>query len=266
VVPFGLDDEQPVAARSPLRESGAVSEADRLALWAGGMWSWLDPITAIRAMGRLRATRPDLKLAFVGLEHPDPLQRAAHAPLVAEAHRCVRESGLEDTVLLRPEWLSRAEYVDHVGEADVGISLHRPTLESRFATRARLLDYLAAGLPVLCSAGDTMSELVAANDLGAVVRPSDVDGCAAALDLLTTPGRGPVDARAALEPLRWRNVARPLIEFCADPGPPRAPSAARAIAVTARSYPAFLNAVYRSGPLELVRGAARQASRTARRR
>src|SRR3712207_7857570 len=53
-------------------------------------------------------------------------------------------------------------------------SLHAAGLEGRFASRTRVLDYLAAGLPVVCSSGDTMSDVVAAHGLGEVVPPQDV--------------------------------------------------------------------------------------------
>jgi hypothetical protein len=183
---------------------------------------------------------------------------------VAEALRYVRERELEETVVLRPRWLPRDAYFDHLHEADVGLSLHGPTLEGRFAARTRVLDYLAAGLPVVCTAGDTMSGLVAAHELGTVVRALDVDGCARAIDGLASGRPTRAAGEDVLEPFRWRNVARPLVEFCVDANARRGPSAGRAVALTARQYPAFLSAVYRSGPRDLTRAALRRASSAVR--
>jgi glycosyltransferase involved in cell wall biosynthesis len=261
VVPHGLDPEPHRSGGSPLRGAGLVGEGERLAVWGGGMWSWLDPLTAVRALERLRPQRPDLKLAFVGFEHPDPATRRAHAAVSEATIAYARDHGLGDAVLFRPQWLDRQQYLDHLGDADVGLALHGETLEGRFASRTRVLDYLAAGLPVLCSRGDTMSELVAAHGLGAVVEPLDVDGCARALDELTRGERRRID-RSVLAPLFWPNAARPLLDYLADPGPPAARPQAASLTLAARSYPDFLRAVYGSGGArELVAAARRRLAR-----
>jgi hypothetical protein len=203
------------------------------------MWSWLDPLTAIAAIERLRPARPDVRLAFVGLNHPDPIARDAHAPLAAKAQATVRELGLDDVVLFRPRWLSRDEYVHHLMDADVAVSLHGPTLEGRFATRSRILDYLSAGLPVVCSAGDVMSVYVERRRLGTVVEAGDVDGCAQALDQLLDGERRRI-APEALETLLWSNVARPLVEYCVGGAPWAGRTQAHALLRAVRDYPTFL--------------------------
>ena len=47
-----------------------IGPADRLLLWGGGIWNWFDPLTVIRAVGRLSEGRSDVKLLFLGLKHP----------------------------------------------------------------------------------------------------------------------------------------------------------------------------------------------------
>ena len=239
VVPHGVDPVPPRPGRSLLRANGFAGGDDRVAVWGGGIWSWLDPLTAIRAVERLRPSRPDLKLAFVGLDHPNPVLRRAHGPLAAEAEAYVRDRGLEEVVAFRPRWLPREDFFAHLRDADVGLSLSGATLESRYASRTRVLDYLTAGLPVVCTRGDTMAELVDRHELGCVVDAADVGGVAAALDKLTEGEPRRVDDGAALEPLMWRNVARPLLEFCLsdEPGVRRTPRSSLALA--ARGYPAL---------------------------
>jgi glycosyltransferase involved in cell wall biosynthesis len=242
-----------------------VSDDDRVAIWAGGLWSWFDPLTAIRAVERLRPRRPDLKLALVGYEYPVAAGRRAHERSLREALDYVRDRDLAPAVLLKPEWQPRDDYFDHLLEADVGVSLNHPTLEGRFASRTRVLDYLQAGLPVVCTRGDAMADLVTAAGAGLVIGPHDVDGCAAALDRLTTGAPWRIDRDALLEPLRWHNAARPLVEFCRDPGPARVPSRRELAALAVRSYPAFLAAVHRNEPRGLLRALARSAARPLRR-
>jgi glycosyltransferase involved in cell wall biosynthesis len=261
VVPHGLDGGGRRHGGSGLRTDELAGEGVGIAIWGGGIWSWLDPLTAIRAVERLRPSRPDVRLAFVGLDHPDPAQRAAHAPLAAEARAYVEEHGLGDAVVFRPRWLEREDYLDHLADADVGVSLHGETLEGRFATRTRLLDYLEVGLPVAAASGDAMSDVVQRHDLGRVVAPGDADGLAAALDELIRPGAARRVDDAALEPLLWRNAARPLVEFCAAPPPPAKRRRAADVALVAREYPAFLRAVHRDGAAGLARTALRRGAR-----
>ena len=47
-----------------------IGPSDRLLLWGGGIWNWFDPLTVIRAVGRLAEGRSDVKLLFLGLKHP----------------------------------------------------------------------------------------------------------------------------------------------------------------------------------------------------
>lgn len=259
VVPYGIDPAPPPPTRAPLRSAGLLSGSDRLAIWAGGMWSWLDPLTALRALERLQPRRPDLKLAFVAFEHPDPSQRRAHEAVAAEAIAYVRDRRLDGSVLFRPPWLSRQDYFDHLHEADVGVSLDSPALEAEFASRTRILDYLVAGLSVVCTAGNTMADVVATRGLGSVVGALDADACATALDRLTNGGPPREVDRGALTEFEWRKVARPLVEYCTDPRGVESPSRLAALRLTARSYPAFLHAVYRSGGGRgLARGAGRR--------
>jgi glycosyltransferase involved in cell wall biosynthesis len=265
VVPHGLDARPRVRGRSDLRTGALAGDDLRIAIWGGGMWSWLDPLTPIAAMDRVRARRPDLRLAFVGFEHPDAEQRREHEQVVAAARALVADRGLEDVVVFRPPWLGREAYVDHLADADAGITVHGATAELRYASRTRILDYLEAGLPVVASEGDTMSELVRRHGLGQVVPPDDAEACAAALDAATAPGAAPLAGGTALEPLLWRNVARPLVEFCTDDGPPVARSRGAALAATARQYPSFARAVHgREGSSGVVRAALRRAARTLR--
>jgi hypothetical protein len=84
-----------------------------------------------------------------------------------------------------------------------------------------VLDYLWAGLPMVLSSGDTLSRQVAAQDLGYVVAPGDVDGLAAVILRMA----GEQDRRerraAGMAALReqycWEQTLAPLVEFCRKP-------------------------------------------------
>jgi hypothetical protein len=132
------------------------------------------------------------------------------------------ELGLrEKTVFFNDIWVPYAERQDYLLEADIGVSTHYESVETLFAFRTRLLDYLWAGLPMIVSSGDTLSELVAEHGLGYVVAPGDVTGLAAAiLQLAADPERRTTrePAMAAVrEQFTWERTLEPLVNFCRAP-------------------------------------------------
>ncbi len=72
VVPFGLPGPLPVPTGPGPRETFAgIGRDDPIVLWNGGLWNWLDPLTAIRATGLLAAgAHPDVRLVFMGTRSP----------------------------------------------------------------------------------------------------------------------------------------------------------------------------------------------------
>ena len=132
------------------------------------------------------------------------------------------ELGLRDqTVFFNDAWVPYAERQDYLLEADIGVSTHYESIETLFAFRTRLLDYLWAGLPMIVSSGDTLSELVAEHGLGYVVAPGDVEGLAAAiLKLADEPDRRERRAAAMAavrEQFTWERTLEPLVNFCRNP-------------------------------------------------
>jgi len=220
VVPFGLPGDPPRHKRQVLKGVvPGIGADDKVLLWGGGIWNWLDAPTLIRAMARLSESRPDVKLFFMGVQRPNPLTDKMQAGVQAMA--LSQALGLTGRTVFFNDWVPYEERADYLLEADVGVSLHRDHLETRFSFRTRFLDYVWAGLPVIATRGDVLSEQVERRGWGRVVEPGDVDGVAEAiLRLVDTP-----DLRAALRPgferaasaYRWEVVARPLLEFCAAP-------------------------------------------------
>jgi glycosyltransferase involved in cell wall biosynthesis len=147
-------------------------------------------------------------------------RRAADA-----AHRVARDLGLDgEQVLFVDDVVPYAERGGWLRDADVAISTHLDHLETRFAFRTRILDFIWAGLPSVCTAGDDLSALVAQRGLGAAVPPGDASAAAEALDGLLAQGRDAAAERfaAVAAELAWPRVAEPLVRFAtAAQRPPR---------------------------------------------
>jgi len=167
VLPFGLPDRKPGKSQPVLRGS-RIKETDFLLIWGGGIWDWFDPITLLHALAKIASQRNDIKTYFPGLMPPNPDSRkmAAVDHFLSEARRL----GLLDTTLfVNTGWTSYDARGNYLLEADAGISLHRDSIEARFAFRTRILDYLWAGLPIVASKGDSWAEQIDANGLGITV-------------------------------------------------------------------------------------------------
>jgi glycosyltransferase involved in cell wall biosynthesis len=220
VVPFGLAAEPPVSG--PPRFRGVISGigTDSLVvLWGGGIWNWFDPLTLIRAADATRETLPQLRVVFPASGSPS--EKVPAMQMALDARELADSLGLTGTrVFFGDAWVPYEDRGSMFLEADIGISLHREDIETRFSFRTRVLDYLWAGLPVVTTEGDSMADLVANHDLGEVVEYGSVDALTAALRALADPDRrrqcGARSAALAGE-FHWAKVAAPLLEFCANP-------------------------------------------------
>jgi hypothetical protein len=215
VVPFGLP-EQPPAATGALRAAfPAIGPEDRVMVWGGGLWGWLDPITPMRAVARLDGVH----LVLMGAGRPG-LDATGQAPSV---ERALAEADRHERVHVNRDWVPYAERGGWLAGADLGVSAHHDHLEARYAHRTRVLDYLWAGLPVVATRGDALADLVEREGLGRTVAPGDADGFAEACHaLLGAEGAAARERIAAVTPdLRWSAVAEPLVEWCATDQPRR---------------------------------------------
>lgn len=221
VVSFGLPEELPEHTQAVLRGVHPnVGKDDRIILWGGGIWQWLDPLTLIRAVHKISSQMPDVRLFFPGTRHPD----AGTVPEMAMQRAAMQlsdELQLSGHTVIFGDWLPYSDRQNYLLEADLGVSLHFDIAETRFAYRTRLLDYIWAGLPIVATEGDCLSEVVQQQGLGRIVKAEDVDGLAAVLaDLLADRGlrqRLRPNFQAAAAQFRWPHVLEPLSRFCRNP-------------------------------------------------
>lgn len=265
VVPFGIPEGRAPEPTGAIRAAiPVIGEDERILLWAGGIWGWLDAATPIRAMERLDGAH----LVFMGTGRPG-LEETGQASFPDRARRLARAEGLDGTrVHFNEGWVPYAQRGAWLAEADLGVSAHLDHLEARFSFRTRILDYLWAGLPVVATRGDALGDLVAARGLGRAVEPGDPDGYAAACAALLG-SRAEYDAAGAriaeLSPsLMWSEAARPLVEWCGriHAHPPRKPPR-RVLRRAARAQ--YARAFAETLETEGVAAAARRVGRRLRR-
>lgn len=224
IVPFGHDGLSALesGAAGP-RGRGAfrgvhpgIGAEDRLILWGGGVWNWLDPETLVRAVAEIARERSDVKLLFLGLR-PSDAPHHDHA-LGERMIALARELGVLDrAVFFNRGWTPLAGRAEALAEADLAVCTAPDTAENHFAFRARLVDAIGAGVPIICTRGSALAAFAEENEVGLAVAPGDVRALREAiLEALRPERQRQMRRHLALcrDTLRWDVCAEPLRAFC----------------------------------------------------
>ncbi len=221
VAPFGVPDEAPVHTRQALKGVvPGIGADDKVILWGGGIYNWFDPLTLLHAIDRLRQRRPDVRLFFLGLKHPNPDVPEMRMAVTA---RALSDSlGLTDKhVFFNEGWVEYEDRQNYLLEADIGVSTHLDHVETAFSFRTRILDYLWTSLPIVATAGDTFADLIDSKGLGITVPAGDVEALEEALFCLLDDEGANAECRARLAEVMpnhtWTRVLAPLVRFCQAP-------------------------------------------------
>jgi glycosyltransferase involved in cell wall biosynthesis len=220
VVPLGLVEQPPRPGPGPReRFADAIGPGDEVVVWMGGLWNWVDPLTAVRAMALLSERRQQARLVVVAGPPPD----GADGRMARATHDLAGELGLTGGSVLFAERVPYAERGAWLLQANCAISLHVDNVETRFAFRTRLVDYIWANAPIVCTGGDELGGLVERERLGVVTPPGDPDAVATALDAVLERGRGDyaADLERVARDLTWTKVSEPLHRMMELAVPPR---------------------------------------------
>jgi len=260
VVPFGLPADPPRRTGPAVKGvQPGIRAADHLLYWGGGLWQWFDPLLLLDAMADIAAQRDDVKLLFAAGLHFNQ-GTVPEMPIYRQVRERATQLGLLDRAVFFGGWIPYAERQNYLLEADLGLSLHRDGLESRFAFRTRLLDYIWAGLPMVVTRGDPLAEVVEQHRLGLVVPPGDKEALVnAILELLSRADARPEMAArcaAVAADYTWERVVQPIVCFLAAPR--HAPDARRAVdgldlAVRVKSLQTTLDAIQSGRIMRLIR-------------
>jgi glycosyltransferase involved in cell wall biosynthesis len=216
IVPFGLDPVPPPPSNALRDMFPAIEAHDPVVVWGGGVYNWFDPLSLVAAVDRLRRERPNLRLVFLGLSHPNP--DIPETRMTAELRSLSDHLGLTGKhVFFNEGWVPYDERGAVLAGADVGVSTHLAHIETRFSFRTRILDYLWAGLPMVLTGGDTLSEAVAAAGVGVSVGPGDVDGIATGLARMLDEPPAREAVRTFGRSYEWAVVAEPLMSWMDAP-------------------------------------------------
>ena len=216
-VPFGIPDKPPVTTGKVLKGVyPGISASDKVLLWGGGVYNWLDPFTPIRAVASLAKKRDDIKLFFMGTGHPDP--NVPRMKAYEEALLLSRELGvLDSSVFFNDRWVSYKDRVNYLLESDLGVNANIDHIETRFSFRTRILDCIWSSLPIVSTYGDSLSSMVKHRKLGLVTRPGDIQAYADAIERLLDDdelrSRCSSNLRTVAAEFHWSETTQPVKKF-----------------------------------------------------
>jgi len=217
LAPMGIDSKQKLVRAKPLYKGvlPGVGEDDIVMIWNGGIYDWYDGTTLIEAMELVYAANPKIKLIFPGTEHPNKSLPKWQETI--DTQERARELGIENkNVFFFKKWIDYHDRVGFLLEADIAIYTHKPSIESEFSHRTRVLDHMLASLPTIATAGDYFASFVRQHDLGRVVPAYDKVALANAIvDLakrenLEITKHNIQKVRAEFD---WTHTLTPLVDF-----------------------------------------------------
>jgi glycosyltransferase involved in cell wall biosynthesis len=209
-VPFGVPEDLP--PHQPLLPPRRGGEKRIL---FGGLYDWYDPFTLVAALERL----PDLPWELYVVRNPNG--GSTPQSLYAQLEERCRARGLWGERVIALDWMPAQRRFDLLRDVDMLCAPHLPSLETRLSLRTRFLDALAAGCPVVVSAGGTVPRLVREHEAGWVVPPGDPAILAATLASVFNNAEARERRREAGRRLAatfaWERALAPLVAFCRDP-------------------------------------------------
>jgi glycosyltransferase involved in cell wall biosynthesis len=148
VIPMAPPAESPKKGRDfrTIRSNGQL-----VILVAGSLNPWYDYETIFKAVNEIPDT--DFQIIFMG-DNPTTVRVDVKRQLIDLA----RKHGLSDKITITG-LVAFKERCNYYLQADIGLNLADDSWEDELSSRARLVDYLWAGLPIITSGRDYVSKL-----------------------------------------------------------------------------------------------------------
>jgi len=203
-------------------------------LWGGGIWSWFDIPTLLRAFAHLSSRGHPAALYFLAGANPSGLS-SQDSPFQRAKGMASQMGLLDSSVFFHPSSVSPEQLPRYLGACRAGILSNPPRLEALLSWRTRLLDLLWAGKPAVVSGSDPLTERMVSEGAALAVPAGDHEALADAIarlcddaDLVRTCGGA---AQRMGKSLGWSSTLSQVVGFWSDPGSwsPSAPAPGRSI-------------------------------------
>ncbi len=199
-----------------------VDDGDVVVLWSGGFNTWCDVDTLVDGVERAMAADPRILLVATGGSIPGH-DDVSYARFLNRVER----SDQRDRFVVKGAVESRLA-ARYRRRADLGVVTEKAVAERRLGSSGRVLGWLDAGLPVICTAVSELGAMLAEQSLAGIYRVGDPDDLARAIlddagDLDAAGDRARRARAFAREVWRPQATTRPLVRWVETAG--RAPDA-----------------------------------------
>ncbi len=162
VAPLGIVEEErrvrpDVAA---VRVDMGLSPGETAIINSGGVWRWTDFNSFLEAFGEHAQGSPGsaLRLFVMGLLQPTNIDHGTYVEQTEALLWRFREL-MGSRITVYNHWDDAARRVRaYTASSGIGLNVNKPSLENWQSYRLRFLDYMAAGVPVINTRGDLLSE------------------------------------------------------------------------------------------------------------
>lgn len=202
----------------PRLSSLGVSEESFVVLWCGGYNTWTDVKTLFAGLELAMTQEPDVHFVSVGASTYKSSDDA-YAQFLA----MIEKSPYRDRFHMLG-WRPWTEVADYYRESDVGLNIDALHYETIYGTRTRLVEMMAAGLPVITSWGCELSELLEHQGAGLTFETGNWRGLSRQiLTLVKDPGLHQRMAQTALDytnnDLSFNSTTNSVRTWVRDPRP-----------------------------------------------
>jgi glycosyltransferase involved in cell wall biosynthesis len=146
-LPYAVfEDDAPLAPRAPV-----VGDQFTI-MWCGSFNTWMDVPTLTKGLTDALKANPALRLLVVGGRIAGYNEISYNEFLAG-----IKQAGVEGSVTLM-DWQPLKAMQNLYAQCDLGLSIDRFTYEAELGSRTRLINFLAAGLPVASTVVTELSQ------------------------------------------------------------------------------------------------------------
>lgn len=146
-LPYAVyEDDAPAAPRA------SAGNEFFTVMWCGSFNTWMDVPTLTRGITDALESNPNMRLLVVGGRIPGYNEISYNEFLSG-----IRQAGVEGAVRLM-DWQPLSAMQKLYAQCDLGLSIDRFTYEAELGSRTRLINFMAAGLPVASTVVTELSE------------------------------------------------------------------------------------------------------------
>ncbi len=218
LAPMGIPNTKPAHTKNVLRNTvPGIEDDDFVLLWTGGLWDWFDPLKVIEAVEQLHSSNPAVKLVFMGFKHPN--KKVSYMKEAQKAVAYSKERGLENQcVFFIDEWVPYNDRLNYMLESDAAIYAHKPSLETRYSHRSRVLDHIYTNLPTIANGGDYLGDMwLKDKQLGLITESSSSQAFVESITTLMRDSSLLEDIKknidSAKQELFWDNSIKDLTDY-----------------------------------------------------